>query len=434
MKDSLRKTTTPDNLPHQTEDLAESKPSTADRSQSETGTRGLIPENKAGQGRQELQQEVLAGSQPATSGTIDLSDYAPTGSFVLSREGTIVGLNLSGTKMLRQDSKILKGSLFGSFVSDDTKPVFNKFLREVYDDQVKATCEITLLSGQKTPTYVYLTGSLRNNKELCLIMAINITERRQNEERLQQERNLYLDIVNNQPAGIYRIRVFQPEKWWEKDWNSSKNPPYCMELASDRFCEILGITRKEFEATPAIIADLIHPDDLPEFSIKNEEANNLIIPFRWEGRLVIREKTSWVHLESIPRPLPTGEILWTGILYDITEQKKVEKALIESKNNYRELVDNSPDAICIYSEGEIVLVNNAYIRLMAATGAEDLIGIQIIETVHPHYRSLARERMHKAMTRLDIQPLVEEQLIRLDGTVVDIEVKAVPITFQDKQS
>ncbi|MDP4238199.1 MAG: PAS domain S-box protein, partial [Bacteroidota bacterium] len=100
----------------------------------------------------------------------------------------------------------------------------------------------------------------------------------------------------------------------------------------------------------------------------------------------------------------------------------------------RELVDNSPDAICIYSEGKIVLVNNAYIRLMAATSAEELLGIQIIETVHPHYRSLARERMHKAMTRLDIQPLVEEQLIRLDGTVVDIEVKAVPITFQDKQS
>ena len=39
---------------------------------------------------------------------------------------------------------------------------------------------------------------------------------KQAEELLRQEHELYLDLVNNQPAGIYRIRVY-PRDQWKKD-------------------------------------------------------------------------------------------------------------------------------------------------------------------------------------------------------------------------
>jgi|GEM_PF-765794 len=155
----------------------------------------------------------------------------------------------------------------------------------------------------------------------------DITGRKQAEALLNQERELYLDLVNSQPAGVYRIRVFPIEKWDEDGWNSKVNSPYCMELASERFCEILGVTRQQFEENPLLIVDLIHPDEKEGFVTRNEEANTKLIPFFWEGRMIIHQKITWIHLESLPRQLPNGDVLYTGIVYDISVQKQTEEAL-----------------------------------------------------------------------------------------------------------
>jgi len=277
----------------------------------------------------------------------------------------------------------------------------------------------------------------KQNEELLLhksTMQNSILELKQTEAMLQHERELYLDLVNNQPAGIYRIRVFSKEKWEASAWRNSENPPYCMELASDRFCEILEISRQEFEDNPAIISDLIHPQDIESFTLRNEEANAKLISFRWEGRLLIKEKTVWIHLESIPRCVANGEVLWTGILYDITSQKQDENALKDSENKYRELVDNSPDAIAILSEGNIVFVNNECVKLLNAKSADELIGRMGFEFIHPDYRSFTHERMIQAIDNGKILPLAEEKYIRCDGFVIDVEVKSMPIMFQHKPS
>jgi len=69
-----------------------------------------------------------------------------------------------------------------------------------------------------------------------------------------------------------------------------------------------------------------------------------------------------------------GERKFIGVAHDITDRKLAEDALIESETKYRELVENSPDAIAIYVEGIVVFVNNECLRLMAAKSAEELIG------------------------------------------------------------
>ena len=81
--------------------------------------------------------------------------------------------------------------------------------------------------------------------------------------------------------------------------------------------------------------------------------------------------------------------------------------LTESETKYRELVDNSPDAICIYSNGKIVFVNKESLKLIAAKNPNELIGKKAIELVHPDYRSLALERMLKIASEQDVQPLTE---------------------------
>ena len=107
-------------------------------------------------------------------------------------------------------------------------------------------------------------------------------------------------------------------------------------------------------------------------------------------------------------------------------------ALSEIEVYYRNLMENSPDAICIYSEGKIVQVNKSCIVLLAAKTADELIGKSVLEFVHPQGRDMIIERMKRTATENIILPLAEEKLVRLDGSVVDVEVKAIPVRFHHK--
>ena len=72
---------------------------------------------------------------------------------------------------------------------------------------------------RKDGTYLYWhdRGTVvrdESGKPVKWVGAISdITERKQTEALFQQERESFLDLINNQPAGIYRLRVFPREQW-----------------------------------------------------------------------------------------------------------------------------------------------------------------------------------------------------------------------------
>jgi len=116
----------------------------------------------------------------------------------------------------------------------------------------------------------------------------------------------------------------------------------------------------------------------------------------------------------------------------MTERIQAEKQLKESEIKYRNLVENSPDAIAIYVKGIVVFVNNKCLSLMGASYNEELLGKSVISFVHPDYRQLVMDRMSNVLLVGEVLPLIDEKFVRLDGTAVDVEVKALPIIFNDE--
>jgi len=196
------------------------------------------------------------------------------------------------------------------------------------------------------------------------------------ESEFKKERQYFNDIFSNQPAGLYRIQVSPIDKWKNKSWESSENPPYNMDFASDRFCEILGLTRTEFENNPFIISDLVYPDDKNSFITKNEEANKRFIPFQWEGRLVVKEKIISIRLESLPRMLGDGDVLWTGILYDLTDDKLTEYQLTENRLRLEDVFVGANVGTLEWNvqTGKIKF-NNIWARNLGYTSLEIKIGL-----------------------------------------------------------
>ncbi len=181
-------TTQATHLREKAEELLKKKKSNAGSQLSETETIRLIHELEVHQIELEMQNDELmlarASAQEAAEKYAELYDFAPSGYFTLSMEGKIIELNLSGATMLGKERSRLKSSLFGFFVSNDTKPIFNLFLENVFNRNTKESCEVTLLIEDCKPIYVHLSGIVTENGNLCLLTMIDITARKLAENEL----------------------------------------------------------------------------------------------------------------------------------------------------------------------------------------------------------------------------------------------------------
>ena len=242
---------------------------------------------------------------------------------------------------------------------------------------------------------------------------------------LQQETEMFMDLVNAQPVGIYRIRVFARKKWRPEAWSQPGSAPYCVELASERFCQILGVSRREFQGAPGIVEGLVHPEDKDGWVRRNTEANERLIPFEWEGRLVIDGRETWVHLESLPRPLADGDVLWTGFLQDISEHKRAQRRLRESEKRYEILASISPVGIFhTDAAGSTTYVNPAWCRI-AGMDADQALGLGWLRAVHPDDRQRLGRGWREASSRQQASS-DDYRLLRADGSLAWVMGRAVP--------
>lgn len=132
-------------------------------------------------------------------------------------------------------------------------------------------------------------------------------------------------------------------------------------------------------------------------------------------------------------PIETGqETNVLCVVRDFTYYRRLEKTFLESQERYRKLIEVSPDAIFIQSEERFVFTNQAGVNLLGASDAEQILGKSIWEFVHPDYWEVIKERIRKIREEGLEAPLLEEKFIRLDGSVGDVEVAAMPFSYQDK--
>lgn len=117
---------------------------------------------------------------------------------------------------------------------------------------------------------------------------------------------------------------------------------------------------------------------------------------------------------------------------EIGERKRMEASLRESEERFRQLVELSPDAILVHSGGTILFVNGAAIRMFGAGGAGDLIGTQILDRVATEFREIIRARMKQIAEEHQSTAPLEQRLLRLDGTPIDVEAQGTPLIYQGK--
>jgi len=111
---------------------------------------------------------------------------------------------------------------------------------------------------------------------------------------------------------------------------------------------------------------------------------------------------------------------------DRSAQEAARRALRESETRYERLVGLLPDGVIAYREGRVTVANAAMARLVGAARAEDLLGRPVLDFVHAESRPAVVDRMRRVGAGEQV-PLLEESLLRVDGSSFPAEVAAAPL-------
>jgi two-component system sporulation sensor kinase A len=185
--------------------------------------------------------------------------------------------------------------------------------------------------------------------------------------------------------------------------------------------QVLPMIPEEFKAdTHQIYKRIAEGEQLTNFEL---------IKLRKDG------STFYADVSTSPMRDENGNIVgFVVIERDITERKKTEEALRESEERYRVLVEQSPEAIVVYQDLKIVFANPAAAKLVGVHDPHVLIGQFVFNYIHPeHHQALIN--LDKALLEKD-EPTeaLEKKLVGINGQVIDVVVKAVPIKFQNQMS
>ena len=191
--------------------------------------------------------------------------------------------------------------------------------------------------------------------------------------------------------------------------------------------EMYGFTEEEFIGKK--LTTFLSPPQTTINEIATLRAlNGEAIKFEW----TLKRNDDIFYFESSLTPLfgkDNDVIGVVGVARDISERKRSELRLTESEERYRKLFDFSPDPIFVHKNGVILFINSAGLKLFAAQREEQIVGKNILEFIHPDFRSSARERIVLLQNGTDKLQVARKKFVRLDGIEIDVEVSTISFSL-----
>lgn len=89
---------------------------------------------------------------------------------------------------------------------------------------------------------------------------------------------------------------------------------------------VLEISQSHLMTHPRAAYQMLHPEDEPKVRAAEKRSEETLQSFDMEARFILPSgKNRLMHLVSAPRRLETGQIVWDGMLSDITEKREADE-------------------------------------------------------------------------------------------------------------
>ena len=342
-------------------------------------------------------------------------EFSPASYFTLTKEGTIFELNQSGAKMLGKLRSNLINSKFEFFVTDLTKSIFNDFLSKVFIGNLLVSCEISLSTGSKSNKYIHLSGIINENKEQCLLTAIDITDRKIAEEALEESEEKYRLLFVNLTNGFSLQEAIFDEYGNAVDFRFIETNKYYDNFSGFTSNFIKGKTMKEVIPN----ADMNMIKNYCDVAITGK-------PLELEYYSQSFNKHIKVNCYSPQKGF------FASIFEDISERINAEEKTKKQSALINSLLDSIPDIIYYKDLNGVYLGCNPAFAEVTGKSKEDIIGKTDFDLFDREIAEFFREQdklMIKSLKYRQNEELVEYP----DGRKVSLETLKTPYFASDGQ-
>lgn len=116
-------------------------------------------------------------------------------------------------------------------------------------------------------------------------------------------------------------------------------------FVSDSVRAVYGYEPEEIARDPRIFVKHSAVDQ-SQYDLVFAEAARELKPYAWVGQEKRRDGQSfWAQIVGRPRKLDNGDVVWDGVILDITEQHNAQQALLETTQFFESLAANVPGVI-----------------------------------------------------------------------------------------
>jgi len=254
----------------------------------------------------------------------------------------------------------------------------------------------------------YQITAYKDNPGYFNTVFYEITGQVESEKALQQSYSNLTAILENTIFGVVIIDKKRIIRW--------ANPVACRMIGIDNAEEIIGSHCARYFCPP-------EQTECPVLDRQMKLTNSERILNRQSGKVI-------PILKSITEIVFDGEEALLETFIDITERNKAIKALHDSEQKYRSLVENLNEVVYLLDSEARIKYISPNIEELSGYSTEEIADMQFIDFVHPDDRAERINRFQKVMS--GISEATEYRFLKKDGTVVWIRTMGRPIYEDDK--
>jgi PAS domain S-box-containing protein len=330
-------------------------------------------------------------------------------------DGLVLSANRAAVELLGYDPKDYCGKRnFRELLAPEVRDQFDDYLTRIRRDGVASGLMLMQTSSGERRLWEYY-NTLRSDGVAAPIvrgMAHDVTDQRRAEKAMSDLRRELELTMNSMEEGVHRVNL-QGDIVFENPAAAGMLGWKVSELLGKHGHTTMHHTRQDGTSYPA--------EECPIYATFRDGVSRRVADeVFWR-----RDGTSFpVEYQTAAMRNDRNEIVSTVVTFrDITERKSAEEALRESEERYRELFENSKDAIYVHDlKGRYISLNRAAEKL-SGYSREEIIGRHFSNFVAPGSLKDVRENLCKKLDEVG-ETVYEIDLITRDRRRVPVEVSS----------
>ncbi|MFA6314434.1 MAG: PAS domain S-box protein [Sterolibacterium sp.] len=243
-------------------------------------------------------------------------------------------------------------------VSEQSRKLMDA-IRRVFDSGENDQIDLDFITqaGEHRDYQMLLVPERDEGEHVATVLALarDITAIRTAERRMSH-------FLGNLPGFVYSFRM-------SPDGHGS------FPFASRGIEDLYGLRPEDVKDDMAPLQALAHPDDRQRIGAALTESARTLTPLLVEVRVRRPgQPERWIECRALPEREADGGILWHGLMLDIDERKRMEGALLDSRNFLDNIIDGIADPIFVKDrQHRWIHFNDAFCRLIGRS-REELLG------------------------------------------------------------